>query len=153
MEQLKMMEENTTATTEVKRKPIDPSKLKAIETAMANIDKQFGKGSVMMLSKKSNMDVESISTGDISIDLALGVGGVPRGRIIEIYGPESSGKTTLAMHIMAEAQKNGEAVAIIDAEHSFDAVYAESIGCDVDSLLISQPDCGEQGAGCFRISA
>jgi recombination protein RecA len=119
-------------------------KQKAIETALANIEKQFGKGAVMRLGQNAAMNVESISTGSLSLDIALGIGGVPKGRIVEIYGPESSGKTTLALHIIAEAQKkNGEA-AFIDAEHALDPVYAKNLGVDIDSLLVSQPDNGEQ---------
>lgn len=117
---------------------------KALEMAMSQIDKHFGKGSVMRMGEKSHMDVESIPTGALALDLALGVGGLPRGRIIEIYGPESSGKSTLAMHVVAEAQRNGGVAAYIDAEHAMDPVYARAIGVNVDELLISQPDTGEQ---------
>ena len=117
---------------------------KALEVAMSQIEKQFGKGSVMKLGEFKAMEVEAIPTGALSLDIALGIGGVPRGRIIEIYGPESSGKTTLALHIIAEAQKmNGEA-AFIDAEHALDPVYAKHLGVDIDNLLVSQPDTGEQ---------
>ena len=117
---------------------------KALEAAMSQIEKQFGKGSVMKLGEYKAMEVEAIPTGALSLDIALGIGGVPRGRIIEIYGPESSGKTTLALHIIAEAQKeNGEA-AFIDAEHALDPVYAKHLGVDIDNLLVSQPDTGEQ---------
>jgi recombination protein RecA len=119
-------------------------KQKAIETAIANIEKQFGKGAVMKLGQNAAMNVESISTGSLSLDLALGIGGVPKGRIIEIYGPESSGKTTLALHIIAEAQKLGGDAAFIDAEHALDPEYAKNLGVDIDSLLVSQPDNGEQ---------
>src|SRR5215210_1327391 len=112
--------------------------------AMSQIDKHFGKGSVMRMGEKTHMDVESIPTGALALDLALGVGGLPRGRIIEIYGPESSGKSTLAMHVVAEAQRNGGVAAYIDAEHAMDPVYARAIGVNVDELLISQPDTGEQ---------
>jgi recombination protein RecA len=112
--------------------------------AMSQIDKHFGKGSVMRMGEKSHMDVESIPTGALALDLALGVGGLPRGRIVEVYGPESSGKSTLAMHVVAEAQRNGGVAAYIDAEHAMDPVYARAIGVDVDELLISQPDTGEQ---------
>lgn len=128
----------------IERKSIDPNKLKAIEIAMQGIEKQFGKGSVMKLSDNKGKDVAAISTGNISLDLALGIGGVPRGRIIEIYGPESSGKTTIATHIMAQVQAGGEIAAMIDAEHAFDPVYAASIGVDTENLIISQPDTGEQ---------
>lgn len=119
-------------------------KKKALETALANIEKQFGKGAVMKLGQNAAMNVEAISTGSISLDMALGIGGVPRGRIIEIYGPESSGKTTLALHIVAEAQKKGGDAAFIDVEHALDPVYAKALGVDVESLLVSQPDTGEQ---------
>jgi recombination protein RecA len=117
---------------------------KALETAMSQIDKQFGKGSVMKLGERPNMDMEAISTGALSLDLALGIGGLPKGRVIEIFGPESSGKTTLAMHVVAESQRMGGVCAYIDAEHAVDPVYARQIGVDVDELLISQPDTGEQ---------
>jgi recombination protein RecA len=117
---------------------------KALEMAMSQIDKQFGKGSVMRMGEKPHMDVESIPTGALALDLALGVGGLPRGRIVEIFGPESSGKSTLAMHVVAEAQRNGGICAYIDAEHAMDPVYARAIGVNVDDLLISQPDTGEQ---------
>ena len=117
---------------------------KALEMAMSQIDKQFGKGSVMRMGERTNMDVEAISTGALSLDVALGVGGLPRGRVVEIYGPESSGKSTLAMHVVAEAQRNGGICAYIDAEHAMDPVYARAIGVNVDDLLISQPDTGEQ---------
>src|SRR5205823_2133450 len=113
--------------------------------AMSQIDKQFGKGSVMRMGERTNMDVEAISTGALSLDVALGVGGLPRGRVVEIYGPESSGKSTLAMHVVAEAQRNGGICAYIDAEHAMDPVYAKAIGVNIDELLISQPDTGEQG--------
>lgn len=119
-------------------------KQKAIETAISNIEKQFGKGAVMKLGQNAAMNVEAISTGSLSLDIALGIGGVPKGRIVEIYGPESSGKTTVALHIIAEAQKNGGEAAFIDAEHALDPVYAKNLGVDVDSLLVSQPDTGEQ---------
>jgi recombination protein RecA len=117
---------------------------KALEMAMSQIDKQFGKGSVMRMGERTNMDVEAISTGALSLDIALGIGGLPRGRIVEIFGPESSGKSTLAMHVVAEAQRNGGICAYIDAEHAMDPVYARAIGVNVDDLLISQPDTGEQ---------
>ena len=123
---------------------IENPKNKAIEIAVAQIEKQFGKGSIMKLGDEKRVDIEVIPTGALSLDLALGVGGVPKGRIIEIYGPESSGKTTLALHILTEAQKMGEAVAFIDAEHAFDPTYAKNIGLDIDNLYISQPDFGEQ---------
>jgi recombination protein RecA len=117
---------------------------KALEMALGQIDKQFGKGAIMKMGERTNMNIETISTGALSLDLALGVGGLPRGRITEIYGPESSGKSTLAMHVVAEAQRNGGVCAYIDAEHAMDPNYARAIGVDVDQLLISQPDTGEQ---------
>ena len=120
-------------------------KFKALKLTMDKIDKDFGKGSVMMMNEKSQDALEVVSTGSIGLDSALGVGGLPRGRIIEIYGPESSGKTTIAIHVIAEAQKKGGMCAIIDAEHAFDSLYAKKLGVDVDNLLISQPDYGEQG--------
>ncbi len=119
-------------------------KLKALQLTMDKIRKDFGKGSVMMMNEQGNRQMETISTGSIGLDIALGVGGLPRGRVIEIYGPESSGKTTIAIHAIAEAQKKGGICAIIDAEHAFDVTYAKRLGVDVDSLLISQPDYGEQ---------
>lgn len=118
-------------------------KKKALETAMANIEKQFGANAVMRLGQNSTLNVEAISTGSLGLDLALGIGGLPRGRIVEIYGPESSGKTTLALHCIAEGQKNGGEVAFIDVEHALDPVYARALGVDIDSLLVSQPDNGE----------
>ena len=124
---------------------IDTEKLKAIESAMSQIEKQFGKGSVMKLGADSSLNVDAISTGCLDLDIALGIGGVPKGRIIEIYGPESSGKTTVALHIAAESQKNGGAVAFIDAEHALDPSYARNLGVDTESLIVSQPDTGEQG--------
>ncbi|OOO63434.1 recombinase RecA [Clostridium tepidum] len=123
---------------------INPEKLKAIEAAMGQIEKQFGKGSIMKLGEDSILNIESISTGSLDLDIALGIGGVPRGRIIEIYGPESSGKTTVALHILAEAQKMGGAAAFIDAEHALDPSYARNVGVDIDNLIVSQPDTGEQ---------
>jgi len=119
-------------------------KLKALRLTIDKIDKDFGKGSVMMMNEKPNRIIETISTGSIGLDTALGIGGLPRGRVIEIYGPESSGKTTLATHVIAEAQKRGGICAIVDAEHAFDSSYAQKLGVDVDNLLISQPDYGEQ---------
>ena len=120
-------------------------KKKALETAMAQIERAYGKGSIMRLGENADVVVDSIPTGSLSLDIALGIGGVPKGRIIEIYGPESSGKTTLALHIVAEAQKRGGEVAFIDAEHALDPGYARALGVDIDSMLISQPDTGEQG--------
>ncbi len=119
-------------------------KMKVLRLALDKIDKDYGKGSVMMLGEKQTSKIEAISTGSLGLDVALGIGGLPRGRVVEIYGPESSGKTTIAIHTIAEAQKKGGICAIIDAEHAFDAVYARKLGVDVDSLLISQPDYGEQ---------
>jgi recombination protein RecA len=119
-------------------------KLKALKLTIDKIDKDFGKGSVMMMNEKSTEPMEVISTGSIGLDVALGIGGLPRGRVIEIYGPESSGKTTIATHVIAEAQKKGGMCAFIDAEHAFDSNYAKKLGVDVDNLLISQPDYGEQ---------
>ena len=119
-------------------------KRKALDAAMSQIEKQFGKGSVMKLGDYKSMNVEAISTGALNLDIALGIGGIPRGRIIEIYGPESSGKTTLALHAIAETQKLGGEAAFIDAEHALDPVYAKKIGVDIDNLIVSQPDTGEQ---------
>ena len=119
-------------------------KKKALEMAMSQIEKQFGKGSVMKLGEFKAMEIEAIPTGALSLDIALGIGGVPRGRIIEIYGPESSGKTTLALHVIAEAQKMGGEAAFIDAEHALDPVYAKKLGVNIDNLIVSQPDTGEQ---------
>ncbi len=119
-------------------------KKKALQTALSQIDKNFGKGTVMRLGDRPDMNVDAIPTGSLALDAALGIGGVPKGRIIEIYGPESSGKTTLALHILAEAQKMGGEVAFVDAEHALDPVYAAALGVDTDNLLVSQPDTGEQ---------
>ncbi|MCF6342860.1 MAG: recombinase RecA [Bacteroidales bacterium] len=119
-------------------------KLKALEATLGNIEKNFGKGTIMRLGDNAIVKVETISTGSIGLNTALGVGGVPKGRVVEIYGPESSGKTTLAMHIVAEAQKQGGIAAFVDAEHAFDRFYAEKLGVDIENLLISQPDNGEQ---------
>ena len=119
-------------------------KKKALDTAIAYIEKQFGKGAIMKLGEAKAMDIEAIPTGSMTLDMALGIGGVPRGRIIEIYGPESSGKTTVALHCVAEVQKRGGIAGFIDAEHALDPVYARNIGVDIDNLYISQPDCGEQ---------
>jgi recombination protein RecA len=117
---------------------------KALDMALAGIEKQFGKGSVMKMGEKTTLGIETVPTGALALDLALGVGGLPRGRVVEIYGPESSGKSTLAMHVVAEAQRNGGICAYVDAEHAMDPIYARAIGVDVDELLISQPDTGEQ---------
>jgi recombination protein RecA len=119
-------------------------KMKALEAALGQIEKQFGKGSVMKLGEFQAMNVEAIPTGALSLDIALGIGGIPRGRIVEVYGPESSGKTTLALHMIAEAQKMGGEAAFIDAEHALDPVYAKHLGVDIDNLIVSQPDTGEQ---------
>ena len=135
-----MAAEKTKKTNEIKA----DDKIKALETALTQIKKQFGDGAVMRLGQNDGMQVEAISTGSLSLDMALGIGGLPRGRIIEIYGPESSGKTTLALHCVAEGQKLGGNAAFIDVEHALDPVYAAALGVDVDSLLVSQPDTGEQ---------
>lgn len=119
-------------------------KQKALDIALHNIQKQFGKGSIMKLGEQANMNIDVIPTGALSLDIALGVGGVPRGRVVEIFGPESSGKTTVALHIIAEAQKLGGIAAFIDAEHALDSTYAKNLGVDIDNLLVSQPDTGEQ---------
>ena len=120
-------------------------KKQAIQTAMSQIEKMYGKGSIMRLGDQMNaMNIEAISTGSLALDLALGIGGVPRGRIVEIYGPESSGKTTLALHILAQAQKQGGEVAFVDAEHALDPGYARALGVNIDDMLVSQPDTGEQ---------
>lgn len=126
------------------RKEIDKDKLKALEVTIGKIEKDFGKGTIMKLGDHAIENIQVISSGSIGLDAALGIGGFPRGRVIEIYGPEASGKTTLAIHAIAEAQKNGGIAAIIDAEHTFDRNYAEKLGVDVENLLISQPDNGEQ---------
>ncbi|MBQ8388950.1 MAG: recombinase RecA [Clostridia bacterium] len=118
-------------------------KQKALDTALAQLNRDFGVGTVMKLGENTHMNVQAVSTGSISLDMALGIGGVPKGRIIEIFGPESSGKTTVALHIMAEVQKAGGTAAFVDAEHALDPVYAKSLGVDIDNLLVSQPDCGE----------
>ncbi len=134
------------------KKPIQPmvafdadreEKRKALKTAMRQIEKDFGEGAIMKLGENSHMAVQSVHTGSLSLDMALGIGGVPRGRIVEIFGPESSGKTTVALHIVAEVQKSGGEAAFIDAEHALDPVYAKALGVDIDNLLVSQPDCGE----------
>ena len=124
-------------------------KNKSLEAAISQIDQNFGKGSVMRLGQQQALDVEAISTGSLSLDLALGIGGLPKGRIIEIYGPESSGKTTLALQVVAEAQKAGGICAFVDAEHAMDPVYAKKLGVKTEELLISQPDTGEQALDCL----
>ncbi|MEI6287870.1 MAG: DNA recombination/repair protein RecA, partial [Bacillota bacterium] len=127
------------------KQPATGEKLKAIDLAMKQIEKDFGKGSIMRLGDAAGkMNVETISTGMLTLDIALGVGGLPRGRIVELYGPESSGKTTVSLHVIAEAQRLGGIAAFIDAEHALDPIYAGKLGVDVDNLLISQPDSGEQ---------
>ncbi|AEB76110.1 recombinase RecA [Clostridium botulinum] len=123
---------------------MNTEKMKALQAALTQIEKQFGKGSVMKLGEEKVLNIEAISTGSLSLDIALGIGGIPRGRIIEIFGPESSGKTTVALHIVAEAQKAGGTAAFIDAEHALDPVYAKALGVDIDNLIVSQPDTGEQ---------
>ena len=125
-------------------KDTDMDKSKALEAALTQIDRQFGKGSVMKLGARPHQNVEAVSTGSLGLDIALGVGGLPKGRVVEIYGPESSGKTTLALHCIAEAQKRGGVCAFVDAEHALDPVYARKLGVDVGELLVSQPDTGEQ---------
>ena len=139
-----MAEKKTAPVTERRRNVSAAEKAKALETALSQIEKQFGKGAVMKLGQDSTLNVEAISTGSLSLDIALGIGGVPKGRIIEIYGPESSGKTTVALHVAAQAQKAGGAAVFIDVEHALDPVYAQALGVDIDSLLVSQPDTGEQ---------
>ncbi|MFA6675969.1 MAG: recombinase RecA [Bacteroidales bacterium] len=129
---------------EKKKANVNDAKMKALQATLAKIDKDFGKGTIMKLGEQPTWEVSTISSGSISLDHALGIGGYPRGRVIEIYGPESSGKTTLAIHAIAEAQKSGGIAAMIDAEHAFDRTYARNLGVDVDQLLISQPDNGEQ---------
>ncbi len=126
-------------------KAVDTNKLKALDLALAQIEKQFGKGSIMKLGQDTIMNIEAIPTGSIALDTALGIGGVPKGRVVEIYGPESSGKTTLTLSIIAEVQKQGGVAAFVDAEHAFDSSYAKLLGVNLDDLLISQPDTGEQG--------
>ena len=128
----------------VEDKKVDADRQKALDAALAQIDRAFGKGSAMKLGSKETMNVESISTGSLGLDIALGIGGLPKGRVIEVYGPESSGKTTLALHVIAEAQKAGGTAAFVDAEHALDPQYARKLGVDLDELLISQPDTGEQ---------
>ena len=123
---------------------VNEERRRALEAAMAQIEKQFGKGAVMKLGEVSAMNVEAIPTGSLSLDIALGIGGVPRGRVVEVFGPESSGKTTVALHVIAEAQKNGGEAAFIDAEHALDPVYAKKLGVNIDNLIVSQPDTGEQ---------
>ena len=137
---------SVTSLSDAKDKAMNEQKSKALEAALSQIERAFGKGSIMKLGGEhsQSLNVEAISTGSIGLDIALGIGGVPRGRIVEIYGPESSGKTTMALHVIAEAQKSGGTCGFIDAEHALDPVYAKKLGCNVDELLISQPDAGEQ---------
>ncbi len=139
-----MAEKKAAPVTERRSNVSAEEKAKALETALSQIEKQFGKGAVMKLGQDSTLNVEAISTGSLSLDIALGIGGVPKGRIIEIYGPESSGKTTVALHVAAQAQKAGGAAVFIDVEHALDPVYAQALGVDIDSLLVSQPDTGDQ---------
>src|SRR5687767_9538713 len=126
------------------RNSMDTDKQKALDAALAQIDRAFGKGSAMKLGSREAVEIETISTGSLGLDIALGIGGLPRGRVVEVYGPESSGKTTLALHVIAEAQKNGGTAAFVDAEHALDPGYAKKLGVDVDELIVSQPDTGEQ---------
>lgn len=137
---------SVTKMSEAKDKKMDENKSKALDAALSQIERAFGKGSIMKLGGEGaqNLNVEAISTGSIGLDIALGIGGLPRGRVVEIYGPESSGKTTMALQVIAEAQKNGGTCAFIDAEHALDPIYARKLGCNLDELLISQPDAGEQ---------
>src|SRR5215217_512205 len=120
------------------RNSADMDKAKALEAALAQIDRAFGKGSAMKLGSREKVEIETISTGSLGLDIALGIGGLPRGRVIEVYGPESSGKTTLALHVIAEAQKNGGTAAFVDAEHALDPIYAKKLGVDIDNLIVSQ---------------
>ncbi|EBV3600154.1 DNA recombination/repair protein RecA, partial [Salmonella enterica subsp. enterica serovar Virchow] len=137
------MAQNSLRLVEDKDRSVDKSK--ALEAALSQIERAFGKGSIMKLGKNEQVvEIETVSTGSLGLDIALGVGGLPRGRIVEIYGPESSGKTTLALHTVAEAQKKGGICAFVDAEHALDPVYARKLGVDLENLLISQPDTGEQ---------
>lgn len=125
----------------------------ALEQALKQIERQFGKGAIMKLGEQVERKISTVPSGSLALDIALGVGGYPRGRIVEIYGPESSGKTTVALHAIAEVQKRGGQAAFIDAEHALDPIYAQKLGVNIDELLLSQPDTGEQGASRFRISA
>lgn len=141
---LKVIDSKMAASTDKANEKASGERAKALEAALAQIDRAFGKGSAMRLGSKETMQVEAISTGSLGLDIALGVGGLPRGRVIEIYGPESSGKTTLALHVIAEAQKTGGTAAFVDAEHALDPVYAKKLGVNIDELIVSQPDTGEQ---------
>lgn len=138
-----MATKKTTAAAEAKASPAADKKA-ALETVLSRIERECGKGSIMRLGENVNMNVSAVSTGSLTLDLALGIGGIPKGRITEIYGPESSGKTTIALHVVAEVQKQGGEAAFIDAEHALDPVYAKKLGVDINNLLVSQPDCGEQ---------
>ncbi len=138
-----MATKKTTAAAEVKA-PSAADKKAALETVLSRIERECGKGSIMRLGENANMNVSAVSTGSLTLDFALGIGGIPKGRITEIYGPESSGKTTIALHVVAEVQKQGGEAAFIDAEHALDPVYAKKLGVDINNLLVSQPDCGEQ---------
>jgi recombination protein RecA len=141
---LKVIDSKMAASTDKANEKASGERAKALEAALAQIDRAFGKGSAMRLGSKETMQVEAISSGSLGLDIALGVGGLPRGRVIEIYGPESSGKTTLALHVIAEAQKGGGTAAFVDAEHALDPVYAKKLGVNIDELIVSQPDTGEQ---------
>ena len=138
-----MATKKTTAAAEAKASPAADKKA-ALETVLSRIERECGKGSIMRLGENANMNVSAVSTGSLTLDLALGIGGIPKGRITEIYGPESSGKTTIALHVVAEVQKQGGEAAFIDAEHALDPIYAKKLGVDINNLLVSQPDCGEQ---------
>ena len=138
-----MATKKTTAAAEAKASPVADKKA-ALETVLSRIERECGKGSIMRLGENANMNVSAVSTGSLTLDLALGIGGIPKGRITEIYGPESSGKTTIALHVVAEVQKQGGEAAFIDAEHALDPIYAKKLGVDINNLLVSQPDCGEQ---------
>src|SRR5215467_294821 len=143
---MKMLKVISSSTSETPK--MDENKAKALQAALSQIEKQFGKGSIMKMGDQDvDRAIQVISTGSLGLDMALGVGGLPKGRIVEIYGPESSGKTTLAIHAIAEAQRKGGIAAFIDAEHAFDKLYAQKLGVDVENLLISQPDNGEQALG------
>ena len=133
-----------TKKTAAAEKSVVNDKKAALETVMARIERECGKGSIMRLGENSSLNVSAVSTGSLALDFALGVGGIPRGRITEIFGPESSGKTTIALHVIAEVQKQGGTAAFIDAEHALDPVYAKKLGVNINDLLVSQPDCGEQ---------
>src|SRR5579859_7429603 len=133
------MTKNTTGT-----KTMDDNKRKALASALGQIEKQFGKGAVMRLGDRTDDNIDTVSTGSLGLDIALGVGGLPRGRVVEIYGPESSGKTTLTLQVIANCQKNGGTAAFVDAEHALDPIYAQKLGVNIDDLLVSQPDTGEQ---------